>query len=392
MRTFIGYLNYLIATRLLFIFVGLCAFILSVDLMIYTKPVLDSRDGDPAALLTYGFLRLPEIASLVLAPSALLASLTVLAGLIRNREIVALWNSKISPAGTCLAVAPVAIVAGLLQFTLDGEAVPRSLQRLFDWGVGEYERILSNKTEDGSFWMRSGTDIVRLPELTYDVEAVDSLIIFQRSPDGRLVARIDASGIQREGTRWILTDVVRRTVKGPQVETLERMEWQTLLPLEDLRTMAAHPSELTTAQLFRFVKNKSFGLFPPHQYEVWLHQKFASGMAPIVLIFLCIILAQRIERSGGIGILFLRGLLFGFAFFILARWSQALGEASYLPPIIAAWAPVIILAIVAGSFGFHHEAGAVPVISYPTAGHDTFPTEEPNFGVIKGTEKDRRED
>ena len=148
MRTFIGYLNYLIATRLLFIFVGLCAFILSVDLMIYTKPVLDSRNGDPAALLTYGFLRLPEIASLVLAPSALLASLTVLAGLIRNHEIVALWNSKISPAGTCLAVAPVAIVAGLLQFTLDGEAVPRSLQRLFDWGVGEYERILSNKTED----------------------------------------------------------------------------------------------------------------------------------------------------------------------------------------------------------------------------------------------------
>ena len=253
------------------------------------------------------------------------------------------------------------------------------------------DNLISIK-EDGSFWMCSGTDIVRLPELTYDVEAVDSLIIFQRSPDGRLVARIDASGIQREGTRWILTDVVRRTVKGPQVETLERMEWQTLLPLEDLRTMAAHPSELTTAQLFRFVKNKSFGLFPPHQYEVWLHQKFASGMAPIVLIFLCIILAQRIERSGGIGILFLRGLLFGFAFFILARWSQALGEASYLPPIIAAWAPVIILAIVVGSFGLHHEAGAVPVISYPTAGHDTFPTEEPNFGVIKGTEKDRRED
>ena len=392
MRTFRGYLNYLITTRLLFIYFGLCAFILSVDLMIYTKPVLDSRDGDPTALLAYAMLRLPEIGSLALAPSALLASLTVLAGLIHHRELVALWNCKVSPLGTCLVLAPVAILTGLLQIALDGEAVPRTLQRLYDWEVGEYERVLSNETADGSFWMRSGTDIVRLPQLTYDVEALDNLIVFQRSLSGRLVARIDAGGIHNEDGRWILTDVVRRTVKGPRVEQLERMEWQTSLPLEDLRTMAAHPSELTIGQLLRLVRNENFGLFPPHLYQVWLHQKFAAGLAPMLLIFLCIILAQRFERGGGIGLLFLKGLLFGFAFFILARWSQALGEASYLPPLIAAWAPVIILAVVVGSFGFHHEAVMAPGVSAAADGQENAGPEEPVLGVIRGERRETSDD
>ena len=183
--------------------------------------------------------------------------------------------------------------------------------------------------------------------------------------------------------------MIRRTVKGPKVEKLERMEWHTSLPLEDLRTMAAHPSKLPTGQLFRFVRNKSFGLFPAHQYEVWLHQKFASGMAPILLIFLCIMLAQRVERGGGLGVLFLRSLLFGFAFFILARWSQALGEASYLPPIIAAWAPIIILGIVVGSFGFHHEAGAAPIAPLTTDGQAGMPPEEPSIGVVRDGGRDK---
>ena len=51
--------------------------------MIHTKRVLDSRAGDPTAILAYALLRLPEIGSLALPPSALLASLTVLAGLPR---------------------------------------------------------------------------------------------------------------------------------------------------------------------------------------------------------------------------------------------------------------------------------------------------------------------
>jgi lipopolysaccharide export LptBFGC system permease protein LptF len=286
----------------------------------------------------------------------------------------------------------VAILTGLLQIALDGEAVPRTLQRLYDWKVGEYERVLSNETADGSFWMRSGTDIVRLPQLTYDVEALDNLIVFQRSLSGRLVARIDAGGIHNEDGRWILTDVVRRTVKGPRVEQLERMEWQTSLPLEDLRTMAAHPSELTIGQLLRLVRNDNFGLFPPHLYQVWLHQKFAAGLAPMLLIFLCIILAQRFERGGGIGLLFLKGLLFGFAFFILARWSQALGEASYLPPLIAAWAPVIILAVVVGSFGFHHEAVMAPGVSAAEDGQENAGPEEPVLGVIKGERRETSDD
>ena len=154
------YLSRLMATRFLFIFSVLVTFVLFVDLMINSKEVIESRNGDVTATLSYAALRLPEILSLLLAPAILLATLTVLAGLIRNLELVAIWNSRLSPLRTCLAIAPLAVVLSLGQFILDGEVVPRSLRELNDWGVGDFGRTLDNETTDGAFWLRSGSEIV----------------------------------------------------------------------------------------------------------------------------------------------------------------------------------------------------------------------------------------
>ena len=169
------YLTRLMAKRLLVIFGILVTFVLFVDLMINAKEVIQSRDGDMIAIAKYAILRLPEIASLLLAPATLLAALAVLASLIRHFELVAIWNSHISPLRTCLAVAPFAFILGLCQFIIDGEAVPRTLQRLTDWGVGDYGRTLSNETTDGAFWLHSGTDIVRLPSVVFDLAKIESL-------------------------------------------------------------------------------------------------------------------------------------------------------------------------------------------------------------------------
>ena len=71
-----------------------------------------------------------------------------------------------------------------------------------------------------------------------------------------------------------------------------------------------------------------------------------------------------------------------------AKGSGASASAG-LPPIPAAWAPVIILSIVVGSFGFHHEAGAAPIAPLTTDGQAGTPSEEPNFDVIQDAGRDK---
>ena len=378
------YLTRLMAKRLLVIFGILVTFVLFVDLMINAKEVIQSRDGEMTAIAKYAILRLPEIASLLLAPATLLAALAVLASLIRHFELVAIWNSHISPLRTCLAVAPFAFILGLCQFIIDGEAVPRTLQRLNDWGVGDYGRTLSNETTDGAFWLHSGTDIVRLPSVVFDLAKIDRITVFQRDLNGRLIARVDASGIRMEGDRWVLSDVIRRTVQGPKVETFENLPWSTSLPLDDLRTMASHPAELTVWQLYRFVTNKSFGIYPPHAYSVWLNQRLAASLAPSLLMLLVILLAQKTDRRRGISDLLVKGLSIGFAYFILVKLSHALGEANLVPALISAWTPPLILVVVASSIGFHHESASASNIGRNEPPGQRGALEERVLGVVSG--------
>ena len=384
------YLIRMMAMRFLFIFSVLATFVLFVDLMINSNEVIESRNGDVTASLHYAVLRLPDVASLLLAPATLLATLTVLAGLIRNFELVAIWNSRLSPLRTCLAVAPLAVVLGMGQFILDGEAVPRSLRELNDWGVGGYGRNLDNETTDGAFWLRSGTEIVRLPSVVFDLDQIERITVFQRDFSGRLIAQVDATGVQKDGSRWVLVDAVRRSVQGPKIEAFERLPWPTFLPLDDLRTMASHPSELTIWELFRFVTDESFGVFPPHVYEVWLYQRLAASLSPILLVSLVILLAQRTDRGRAVSELLIKGLSIGFAYFILVKTSHALGEANLVPALVAAWTPPLILAVVACSIGFHHESPLAPDANRQMAPSSNTRVEEPVLGVVSDLNEDSK--
>ena len=70
MGTLARYLRRMIFNYFLLVLVGLAAFILSIDLAINSKEIIESRAGEFSALVDYSLLRLPEIASLLLPARA----------------------------------------------------------------------------------------------------------------------------------------------------------------------------------------------------------------------------------------------------------------------------------------------------------------------------------
>jgi lipopolysaccharide export system permease protein len=65
------------------------------------------------------------------------------------------------------------------------------------------------------------------------------------------------------------------------------------------------------------------------------------------MVALCVPLAARFRRGGGLGILFALGVGLGFAFFVLDGISLSVGELGFVSPWLGAWMPVLVFAAIA---------------------------------------------
>ncbi len=245
------------------------------------------------------------------------------------------------------------LLVGILSFALQDRLIPLTATRLIDWGVGEYranDRL--NQVED--LWVRGPNIVARIPVEGMRRGMLENIAIFERDDDGRLLARIDAKRARPTEDGLGLTGVTVRRLPGNEISHHAELDWKGRLP-NDLSLASAHPSELTTLRLARISQADIQGLWPSHYYMTWLQKRLAAIFVPVVLIGIGVALSQRLRPRQGMATFLVIGMGCGFAYFLFSGWVTALGELGFLPPVLAAWAPVAILASVAGSFAVFRE-------------------------------------
>ena len=82
------------------------------------------------------------------------------------------------------------------------------------------------------------------------------------------------------------------------------------------------------------------------QYEVEYHKRIASSFASFILTTIGLSLSSR-KRKGGMGMYLGMGLALSFGYIMLQTVSSTFAINANTPPILAAWIPNIIFAIVA---------------------------------------------
>lgn len=352
------YISRLMLSRFVFSLVGFVVFVLSLDLVLNAGEAIEKSGGDSGVIVDYALLRLPEIFSQLLAIALLISTLAVLTQLIRNSELVAFWNCGRSPLTTMAGLLPICILVGGLQFLNDDLLVPASVARLNDWGVGDYGKGLRDKVRKGPLWLRTGGDILRLPSASIEDGPVKDVIIFRRDDQHQLSEWIAAGQAEYGEGGWLLRDVTIYPANGNKARQLETLTWETSLALDSLTASLTHPSELPFHVLGGFLDGTSYGLWPAFLYRTWYHERLAAAITPYLIVVLLFLLAQRFQRGGGLGLLYLNAIGFGFGYFVLDRAALALGEAALLPATVAAWSPSFILAMIAASYGFSQESHA----------------------------------
>jgi len=170
----------------------------------------------------------------------------------------------------------------------------------------------------------------------------------------KMVSQMNANVIQYdtiadERYHWKARNYKIRTLKGMREQIESGREIDTLIQMEpmDLVFSKGQQETLTSAELKRYIsKQQERGSSNVVQYEVEYYKRIATSFASFILTIIGVSLSSR-KRKGGMGLYLGIGLALSFSYILLQTVSATFAINADTPPMLAAWIPNILYAIIA---------------------------------------------
>ena len=170
----------------------------------------------------------------------------------------------------------------------------------------------------------------------------------------KLVSHLTAMEIQYDTisdskNHWKMTNWKVRHLKGLREVITSGIQKDTLIQMEptDLVYSKGQQETFTSPELRAYIsKQIDRGSGNVVQYQVEYHKRIAASFASFILTTIGFSLSSR-KRKGGMGLYLGIGLALSFGYIMLQTVSSTFAINADLPPMLAAWIPNIIFAVVA---------------------------------------------
>jgi lipopolysaccharide export system permease protein len=341
-----GFLSRMILLRFFVLLISITFFVLTLETVSLLGQIKAINPSVFVSVAEYALARSPAIASTFLPFCLLLALLISITELSYRNELTAIWSAGISPSRLVIMLVPVAIVVGALQFLISDQAVPAAAPYLHKWGIGDYAAKSTNVRPGAPIWIRSGPDVIQTKFINPDQTEMKNLIIFRRQADGLLIQQLYAESAIFAGDHWQLKNVNVFDRGGRVPYHLNDMIYPGKIRLLS-GAPTDDPQEMTMTQISDYIVHDGYGQRPKYVYQTWWHKRISPFIIAMIMIALCVPLATRFRRGGGLGQMLGVGVGMGFLFFVSDGVAASIGEIGLVAPWLAAWTPIIVFGALA---------------------------------------------
>lgn len=296
---------------------------------------------------------LPGLVSLTIPMSCLLASLLGFGKLSANSEIVALKSAGLSFQRMAKPVIIATFIISILAFFVNETIVPISeraaanvmMYEVFQATPPVFKEKIFLREESGGRLKR----VIYINKMNIKTGDMDEIVIeeFEKGKLSRIVSASTAKWV--DGSWWILDGRVYDINKKGDVGLLFKFSKQALTldfnPREIAKYSKLDPEQMSMAALYNTIKIFSRQGLDTGELWMVLNLRIAVPWACLILGIVGAAFGSRPQRSSsGVGLGM--SVIIVFIYYVIMSFSQALGEAGYVLPVLAAWTPNIVFFIV----------------------------------------------
>jgi lipopolysaccharide export system permease protein len=308
-------------------------------------------------VLRYFLFKIPLSMSRVIGFATLFSTLFCLGLLARTQEITAMRSSGLSVQRISLPLLLLSLVICGLTFVWNEALVPMFTQRaqmIYKVEVKSRKPLSLFGTQD--IWMRGEGNFINVDHFDSKSGTLHGISIFLLNRDFTLKGLIEiprakwseGSWHAQAGTEWSFLPggkIIKQQISAapPISETPE-----------DLKLLAREPEEFTFFSLQKQIADMKAKGIDATAYEVDLQVKLAVPFISPLMVLLAIPFALKRRVSGGLALSFGVAMLIAFGYWILSAFCFSLGHTGALSPIVSAWVPNAIFAMI-GLFFFTAE-------------------------------------
>jgi len=309
--------------------------------------------------LAVASLQLPILMQQAVPFIGLIAAMATLISLNRKYELVIARAAGISAWQFLTPITFGAFLFGLIALLVlnpiaalgfaKSEALQAEVRGASTIANSQTTRWLKQRTENGEAFIGAdattdnGTTLIRPAFLLV-------------GPDGHITERLDAQSATLQDGYWQLESAVRHREAVPS-ERMETLRLATNLRPEYVSQELLDPQALSIFQLpFRIQEADSLGL-RASSFATQFHSLVALPALLVAMTLIAATVSMRFTRLGQSGTMILGGILAGFLLYVVSVLMKAFGGSGVVPPLIAAWTPVIIATFFGITFLLFKEDG-----------------------------------
>ncbi|PNU05891.1 LPS export ABC transporter permease LptG [Novosphingobium guangzhouense] len=347
-RTLTLYLARLFLTRIVAVLIMLVLVLQVLDLLGESGDILAYKGNGQMQLLYYVSLRIPQLVARFLPYSVLLATIITLATLNQNSEVISMKAAGLSAHQVLAPLILTALVISGVSLAFNERVVTRSTRTLAAWEAVDYGPIPKNASPKANLYLADGRDLLLAQSLSGEGSGMTlhSVTYYHRDDNDMIVQMLRADTATYANPGWKLDRPVKFEVSDTSTT---RLASATVAPGITPIKIFVSKVDADAEDIFTLTGSikavREAGQRTGELDAAWWH-KLSGPLSSALMPLLGAVAAFGLARSGALLIRAVTGMALGFAYFVFDNAALAMGNFGGYPPLIAAWAPFLLFALI----------------------------------------------